>query len=291
MDFSFLNIPSSIQEIQTSWSKTADIQLFIKRDDLIHSVISGNKFRKLKYNLLEAKKLGKTKILTFGGSYSNHIHATAYACREFGFESVGIIRGEEEKTWSKTLIDAQKWGMKLLFISRGEYRDKYNPLILNKLIEDLTEYYLIPEGGANDLGAKGCGEIIAELNTDFDFICTAAGTGTTAKGLIENTHPNTEIIVFSALKGDFLRDEISNSLIKKTKKWQLQTDYHFGGYAKTTPSLFDFMAEFEQETAIKLDQVYTAKMLFGLKDLVLKNVFLPNTKILCLHTGGLQGNV
>ena len=268
-----------------------NIQLFIKREDFLHPIISGNKFRKLKYNIQEAKKLGHTKLLTFGGAYSNHILAVAGAGAEFGFSTIGIIRGEELESKiaeNPTLAKAQELGMRFYFVSRTAYRDKEEITFVNHLQEKFGNFYLIPEGGTNELAIKGCEEILtSEDKSYFTHIACAVGTGGTISGLINSSGQNQQIIGFSSLKGAFLSDVIRNFATQEN--WHTNCDYHFGGYGKVSDELISFLNRFYQETRIPLDPVYTGKMMFGIFDLIEKDYFPPGAKILAIHTGGLQG--
>ena len=270
------------------------VELFIKREDEIHPFVSGNKFRKLKYNLLEAKKQQKQNLLTFGGAFSNHIVATAVAGNLNGFKTIGIIRGDElgknlEQTLANnaTLYEAHKNGMTFDFISRTQYREKSSAVFINQLKEKYGDFYLIPEGGTNDLAVKGCEEILTQDDTIFDYICCAIGTGGTIAGLINSAESHQQIIGFPALKGSFFATEIQQ--FAHQKKWNLENDYHFGGYAKYTLELIHFINNFKKETGVLLDPIYTGKMIFGILDKIQKNHFKANTKILAIHTGGLQG--
>ena len=267
-----------------------DINLTIRRLDLVHPQISGNKFFKLKYNFLEAKRQGYQHILSFGGAYSNHIAATAFAAQQFGFQSVGIIRGEElaDRPFNPTLATAQQFGMQLNFISRDKYRRKHQPEYLAELGHQFPEHYIIPEGGTNPLAIQGCKEILnAEDLQNYEVICCAVGTGGTLSGIIEASSAHQKVLGFSALKGDFLQRDVQQWTTKQN--WQITDAYCCGGYAKTTPELLQFMQSFEAEHSIPLEQVYTAKMMIGLFDLIEQNYFPKNTRILVIHTGGLQG--
>lgn len=266
------------------------VELFIKRDDVLHKEISGNKFRKLKYNLEAAKEAGKKKLLTFGGAYSNHIAAVAAAGKYFGFETIGIIRGDElldKFLENPTLRKAYEDGMQFEFVSRGQFRNKYDALFLERLKQLYGDYYLIPEGGTNHLAVKGCEEILNNEDEFFDVICCAVGTGGTVSGLVNASRPHQTVLGFPALKGDFLTDEIR--IYAENDRWKLVTDYHFGGYAKINNELKQFMQYFFNENLISLDPVYTSKMVFGVFDLITKGYFAPGTKVLMIHTGGLQG--
>ena len=277
------------QNIEVS-NKT--ITLAIKREDLLHPFISGNKFRKLKYNILKVKELNCDKLITFGGAYSNHIAAVAFACQESGIESIGIIRGDElaNKVQSNpTLLFAQNCGMKFVFVSRQVYQNKTAESFIFELNTRYGNHYLLPEGGTNELAIKGCGEIITDQDSEFDYICCAVGTGGTITGIINSANKNQKILGFPALKGDFLKDEIRK--FAQNSNWDLVMDYHFGGYGKVTNDLIDFINQFYINTKIPLDPVYTGKMVYGIMDLINTNYFPNGAKILMIHTGGLQGVV
>jgi 1-aminocyclopropane-1-carboxylate deaminase len=267
-----------------------EITLHIKREDLIHPFISGNKFRKLKYNLLKANEEKKTKLLTFGGAFSNHIAAVAYAGKENNFETIGIIRGEELESQifeNPTLQFAHECGMKFQFVSREEYKNKTTDLFLKKLQKKHGDFYLIPEGGANSLAVKGCEEILTAEDSQFSHICCSIGTGGTISGLINTSQRPQKIIGFPSLKGDFLSEDIRKFALKSN--WELITDYHFGGYGKINEELVRFINDFYQQTKIPLDPVYTGKMMYGIVELISKGYFPKGAKILAIHTGGLQG--
>ena len=278
------------QLVELPLFKEKQITLVIKREDLLHPFISGNKFRKLKYNILEAQKERNHTLLTFGGAYSNHIAAMAYAANQRGLKSIGIIRGEElENSWHKnaTLQKAHDDGMRFKFINRGDYRQKGNLKFIEQLRNEFGEFYMVPEGGTNSLAIKGCEEILTEKDEDFDFICSSVGTGGTVSGLINASFLHQHVIGFSALKEDFLKADIEKSV--NNERWQLNTEFHFGGYAKISEELVCFINEFKEKTAIPLDPIYTGKMMFGLFHMAKHDIFEPKTKILAIHTGGLQG--
>ncbi|MHA7830603.1 MAG: 1-aminocyclopropane-1-carboxylate deaminase/D-cysteine desulfhydrase [Flagellimonas sp.] len=278
------------QHIDIPLLREKGITLYLKREDTIHPFVSGNKYRKLKYNLLEAKKQGKDTLLTFGGAFSNHIAATAYAGQEQGLKTIGVIRGEElEDKWQNnpTLNMAHEHGMQFHFVSRSDYRLKNEPSFLKNLKSQFGDFYLLPEGGTNKLAVKGCTEILTEDDATFDYICSAVGTGGTVAGLINASRPHQTVLGFPALKGNYLIEEIRT--FAQNQRWQLVTDYHFGGYAKVDQQLIDFINLFKNETGIPLDPIYTGKMLFGIFELVKRDVFSPGSQILAIHTGGLQG--
>ena len=293
-DLSILKLPSPVQQLHSAFLNQYNINLYIKRDDLIHKDISGNKWRKLKYNLLAAKNQNKNTLLTFGGAYSNHIHATAAAGKYFGFKTIGIIRGEAYETLNPTLQDAHNWGMQLEYISRATYKKKHTKDFIENLKQKLGDFYLIPEGGNNELGVKGCHEIIYELKDDFDTICIDCGTGASMAGLIIALNNRMHTLGFAMLKGaDFLKKDIESHIRNHSdiamNNWSLNLDYHFGGFAKTSDELFNFIKLFKQDYDIQLDPVYTGKMFFGLFELIKQGYFKANSKILVIHTGGLQG--
>lgn len=277
------------QKIQFSLPK--GIELFIKRDDLLHPIISGNKFRKLKYNIAAAKALEHKTMLTFGGAFSNHILAVAGAGATFGFKTIGIIRGEELEdkiNENPTLAKAKELGMQFYFVSRITYREKENAAFVTHLQDKFGAFYLVPEGGTNALAIKGCEEILTPVDKEFfTHIICGVGTGGTFSGLINASNEKQQLIGFSSLKGAFLSEVIRN-FVSKTN-WIVNDEYHFGGYGKVTNELIAFLNSFYSQTSIPLDPVYTGKMVFGVLDLIQKDYFPENSKILMVHTGGLQG--
>ena len=278
------------QRIQLPLLDELEVELYIKREDLIHPTITGNKFRKLKYNILKAKEEGLDCLLTFGGPYSNHILATALAGQEYGLRTIGLIRGEElTKKWelNPTLSAAHRAGMKFEFITREKYREKSTRAFLTQLTADYGRSYILPEGGTNVLAVKGCEEILTDEDEVFDYICCSVGTGGTLSGLINSSLAKQKILGFPALKGNFLQKDICKFAHKEN--WDLHTDYHFGGYARVSAELIMFINDFKQKTQIQLDPVYTGKMLYGIMDLLKNDYFKPQTSILAIHTGGIQG--
>ena len=268
----------------------AKVKVFIRREDLIHPFVSGNKFRKLKYNLLQAAKENHHTLLTFGGAYSNHIAATAYAGKQSGFKTIGIIRGDElasKINENPTLKFAQDCGMKFEFVSRQQYRMKESLDFISKLNNKYGSYYLVPEGGTNSYAIKGCEEILSNQDSIFDYICCAVGTGGTIAGISNSVIEKQKVLGFPSLKGDFLQKDICN--FAKQDNFSLISDYHFGGYGKVNEELIVFINSFYKENKIPLDPIYTGKMVFGVIDLINKNYFPENSKILLIHTGGTQG--
>lgn len=290
----FQNIHSEIEKVAFTEIQKYPVELFIKRDDKLHPQISGNKFRKLKYNLLEAKKQNQTTLLTFGGAFSNHIAATAAAGNAFGFKTIGVIRGDElahnvEKVMTNpTLKFAKEQGMAFHFVSRANYRKKTQANFIKNLKDEFGDFYLVPEGGTNTLAVKGCEEILSETANEYNVICSSVGTGGTISGLINASKKHQTVIGFPALKGNFLHNEIEKYVLKD-KNWSLNTEFHFGGYGKILEELIRFMNNFKAETNIPLDPIYTGKMMYGIVTLIKKNYFPEGSKILAIHTGGLQG--
>lgn len=281
---------TEIIELKSQIFEQFDIRLLIKREDQNHPFVSGNKWWKLAYNLEEAINSGQRTLLTFGGAYSNHIYATAAAANELGMTSIGIIRGEETLPLNPTLSFAKACGMKINYVSREVYRNKTNASFIEHLRDQFGSFYLIPEGGTNELAVKGCEEFGKQLNEEvsFDYLCVPIGTGGTIAGILNGVPESRKIIGFPSLKGaSFLEDEIKKYTLKKN--WQLVYDYHFGGYAKITRELMVFMNEFEKQFNIPLDPIYTSKMMFGIMDMIKKKIFEPGSTILAIHTGGLQG--
>ena len=286
-----IHFPEIQSEIQFL-TKINEVELHILREDQIYPSISGNKFRKLKYNLEEFSKGNYDAILTFGGAYSNHISATAAAGKEFNIPTIGIIRGEElsEKiAENPTLSFAQKAGMKLKFISREQYRNKSNPEFLEKLKSEFGNIYILPEGGTNELAIKGCEDILNENTREFNYIACAVGTAGTISGIVKSSENQQIMLGFPALKDSgFLSDEINR--FTNRSNFKLIKDYHFGGYAKVNNELLEFINDFKRQFGVTLDAVYTGKMMFGIFQLIQNGFFPKGTKILAVHTGGIQGN-
>ncbi len=264
------------------------LNVFIKRDDLIHPLISGNKWRKLKYVLQEAHRQQKRHLVTFGGAFSNHLLATAAAGARFGFKTTGFVRGEDVQ--NNTLFLCRLHGMNLIFTDRESYKNK--PELFNNHFAEDAEAYFIDEGGASTEAVKGCSELVTELPIIYDHIFCACGTGTTAAGIITGLQQQQMLSAFHAVpvfkNGDFMRQEI-DACLKIPADYQLHTAYHFGGYAKTTPELINFIKNFVASTGILIEPVYTAKALYTVFDLTIQNYFEPESNILVIHSGGIFG--
>jgi len=286
--------PTPIQFLAHTILAEKGIELAIKRLDLVHPEVSGNKFFKLKYNLEKIKSDQKSKILTFGGAFSNHIYATAEAAYAENLESIGIIRGERIEPLNATLARAEKLGMQLHFVDRKIYRNKTEPEFLASLKEKFGDYYFIPEGGTNKLAIKGTQEILNIEDEKFSTICSSIGTGGTFTGLYSTLSAQQNLLGFSSLKGEFIHREIADLIemhqLKSQGEYQIFTNYHFGGYAKYKQELIDFIWWFYESFGIVLDPIYTGKMAFGIWDLIQGNHFSNGSKLLMIHSGGLQGN-
>ncbi len=281
------------QDLQLPLLDEKKVQVLVKRLDLLHPVVQGNKYYKLLYNIQAAKESGHSCLLTFGGAYSNHIHATALSAAHNGLNSIGMIRGEIPKPLNPTLADAKTQGMELYPMSRISYREKNDPEVLEKLKLKFGDVYIIPEGGTNALAIKGSREILEPDDKEMDIVTVPVGTGGTFAGLLASASSNQQVLSFSALKGSFIHQEISSLLeahqISPSCSWQIHTAYHFGGYAKFNPELIQFIKEIKKASGIPLEPLYTGKMLFGLLDLIRQDTFPRGTRILAIHTGGLQG--
>ena len=267
------------------------IVVSVKRIDLVHPHIAGNKFYKLKYNLQAAREQGKTLLISFGGAYSNHIHALAHAAHEYGFQALGIIRGQElaEQALNPTLQDAADLGMRFEFISRSNYRQKHTPEFLQAVLARHPNAYIIPEGGCNDLAIQGCAEILSDADKrDFEVICCAVGTGGTLAGLINASAAQQRLIGYAALKTDHLSVEIMHMTHKR--QWQVFSEEVFGGYGRFNAELLDFIANTQACAGLPLDPVYTGKAFYRLSQHIAEGLFAPNSRILFIHTGGLQGH-
>ena len=309
LNLSLKSTPSLIQTIQNDLLKSKGITLLIKRDDLIHPQVSGNKWRKLKYNLLAAKAQKQNTLLTFGGAFSNHIYATAAAGKVLGFKTIGLIRGERIEPLNPTLAYAESVGMELHFISRSDYRRKEEEVYQKEVREQFGDFFLIPEGGTNVSAIQGCTELVDEVKEQLaelpDYWCAACGTGGTLSGIIKGLNGQKKVLGFSVLKGDFHQKDIegllhevsrSTAQVSDTLKvsdtydnWQVNTDYHFGGYAKFKLELIDFINAFKKDNNIQLEPIYTGKLFYGIYDLIKNDYFPSGSSIFAVHTGGLQG--
>lgn len=290
-----MSITSPLQEINTALFNKHRIKVFIKRDDLIHPIISGNKWRKLKYNLLAAKNTDKQGIISFGGSYSNHIHALAFACHQERLNCIGIIRGEESYHTNFTLSWAKHWGMSLNFVDRKTYRMRANSDYLQALQTQYPQHLIVPEGGSNRLALPGVSEVIDELNqqVDFDTLITPVGSGGTLAGLIQGDNNQHNLLGIAVLKQQGYLSQAVKDLLPQSQQhlnnWQINDEFHRGGYAKFSKEDAQKILLFSQQSGINFEPVYSGKMLLALLDLVEQGYFSAGHRIVLLHTGGLQG--
>ena len=291
-----------LEKVRLSIEEDEPFSFDIKRDDLIDPVISGNKWRKLKYNLLKAEELHKTGVLTFGGPFSNHLIATAKACSKQKLQSIGIVRGDELNPSSNATLKAcAEYGMQLVFVSRSDYQRKDDPYYLKELANQYAEHYIVPEGGRNYYGVIGCQHILTETENDYDHVYLAGGTGTTAAGVVLSVPEKTQVHVVSALKGDFLLKDIKHLLElvlndaqfveDYTKQLHVVNDGHFGGYAKAPQDLLDFLNDMYGKTGLKLDPIYTGKAFYKMVNDYKNGLINKGDKVLFIHTGGLQGAI
>lgn len=285
------NISTDIIENELTLQK--NIRLDILRLDKIHPVVSGNKWFKLQYYIQEAIENKYDTILTFGGAYSNHIAATAFAAKEYGLKSAGIVRGEEPKQWSHTLLEAATLNMQLVFLNRKEFQLTKRNASSEDFSKQFGKVYIIPEGGFGFQGVRGAAGIPATTNTSsYTHIISAVGTGTTIAGILSTSCSEQQVIGISSMKNNYsLKEDIqylTNQPLPET--FHLIHDYHFGGFAKYTPELISFMNKFYHTAKIPLDIVYTSKMIYGIFDLMKKDFFSPHSTLLSIHSGGLQGN-
>ncbi len=283
--------PSTLTQIADPLLEKHAVSLWIKRDDLLHPIISGNKWRKLKYNLNHALSLSADTLISMGGPYSNHLHALAYMGKFLGLNTIGFIRGERPSRLTPTLQDMANWGMELRFVPRSDYRQFRSYKGWQDLPGIKLNQYWLPEGGATPLALKGIMELVDEIDIPFDNLCVACGTGATLAGLINAVAGQQSVLGFAALNNaKFLEKEVQTLLLDVFHHWEILLDYHCGGFGKLNPELVSFISDFEQKTSIPLEPVYTGKMLYALYDLIAKGHFEPGQRIIALHTGGLQGN-
>lgn len=284
-----LLLPSPVEELCHDRLTDRGVRLYLKRDDLIHPEIPGNKWRKLKYNLAGAAKDGHDTLLTFGGAYSNHIRATAAAGYYFGYATIGVIRGEQHLPLNATLACATARGMRLEYLDRTMYRHKNSPAVLERLRQQFGDFYLVPEGGSNAHAVRGAAELPAELRVGYDIICCPCGTGGTLAGIAAVLPSGPRVLGFSVLKGGgFLVDEVrrlQREYGTETANWSIELDYHFGGFARRTAVLDKFITDFHERHGLQLDWVYVAKMLYGIFAMVERGAFAPGTSIVAVITG------
>lgn len=285
-----LKVTPFIQKLAPEWYDNKLAEIAMLRLDVVHPVISGNKYYKLKENIRKCKAIGKSSLLTFGGGYSNHLIATAAMAQEAGLDSIGIIRGVYNEL-TPTLKDCEGYGMKLYHIPIAEYRKKEDKGWLDRLAEDHGHPYIIPEGGANKEGRAGVADIARYIPPGYNHIAVSVGTGTTLAGIVNSTH----VLVsgFAPMKkGSYIADDVMEYINdKRIDNYKVYDEWHYGGFGKYNDELLNFMNDFYYVNDIPLDVVYTSKMMCGVIQLVRDGRFSKTDKLLCIHTGGLQGNV
>jgi 1-aminocyclopropane-1-carboxylate deaminase len=282
-----------IQPLSPGWYQHKVAGIDMLRLDMLHPVISGNKWYKLKHNLRHAKSKGYENVLTFGGAYSNHLIATAAAANEYGIQAIGIVRGAyNEGVLTPTLVACREAGMELMFITKEEYKKKEEPWWLQKLAAQFNNLFIIPEGGANEWGRAGAEEIAIRIPASYTHVCLPVGTGTTFIGLRNGLAGEQQLLGFVPMKnGTYLKEDIAKHIDNnKNNNWQLFDTWHFGGFGKWNDELPGFMNDFYKINDVPLDIVYTSKMMYGIYKMVSEGYFSPGAHILCVHTGGLQGN-
>lgn len=290
-------LPSPLEILRDDRLASCGVEVWLKRDDLIHPELPGNKWRKLKYNLAAAADAGERTLLTFGGAYSNHIRAVAAAGYHLGFSTIGMIRGEEHRPLNPSLSFAVERGMRIYYLDRSDYRRKASEEVADRLRRRFGAFYLLPEGGSNELAVRGCAELAAEIPGEFDVICCPCGTGGTLAGVAGGLEEagglgdsGQRAIGFSVLKGgEFLERDVAELQRRwfgsPSSNWRVETRFHFGGYARRNAELDDFIADFSRRHGIELDWVYTAKMMYGIFALAEERYFRPGTRLIALITG------
>lgn len=289
--------PSVELIIQPDWATKHGITLVVKRDDLLHPVISGNKWRKLKYALIPAIEAKTTRIISFGGGFSNHVHALGYCCQQLNIQFTAIIRGDYSLNPSPMLQDLIRWKANIQYVDRQTYRQRTNPDYLQTMQQQYPHALFIPEGGSQLQALKGVAEIIDELQNPYDYVLAPVASGGTLAGIVAGLTDHDKlsdchVLGIGVLKGEGYLEQLVTDLLAKntqTQSWQINHDYHFGGYAKSNHELTEFCQNFYEQTEIKIEPVYSGKLFFALRDLIVKGHFPRGSRILALHTGGLQG--
>ena len=285
-----LRLPSPLEPLRDDRLRESGVEVWLKRDDLVHPDLPGSKWRKLKYNLAEAARTGERTLLTFGGAYSNHLRATAAAGHYYGFSTIGLVRGEEHRPLNPSLAFAARHGMRLAYLNRGDYRRKTDPEVVAALRQEFGEFYPLPEGGSNKFAVLGSAELPAEIEPDFDVICCPCGTGATLAGLAGGLSDQQRAIGFAVLKGaGFLEHDVADlqraAFGRRTGNWRIEHGFHFGGYARRDAVLDAFIEDFAARHGLVLDWVYVAKMMFGVFALTRQGAFRPGSRVVVVITG------
>ncbi|MGS2719119.1 1-aminocyclopropane-1-carboxylate deaminase/D-cysteine desulfhydrase [Paraglaciecola aestuariivivens] len=289
-----INQPSPIHPLCPNWQGIENINLLVKRDDLLHPIISGNKWRKLKFALLQAVQQQTQHIISFGGGFSNHLHALGYCCHKLNIQFTAIVRGDYSSNLSPMLQDLVKWKTNIQYVDRQTYQERNSPAYLSQLIKHSPKACIIPEGGSQQAALKGVGEILQEITQPIDYLILPVGSGGTLAGLVANTNnPMYQLIGIGVLKGQDYLESLVQALLPNphttTAQWHIEHDYHFGGYGKSPEPLKQFCSDFTQNTQVPIEPVYSGKMFFAIQALIANQNFAPGSTVLALHTGGLQG--
>ncbi|MHA6623781.1 1-aminocyclopropane-1-carboxylate deaminase/D-cysteine desulfhydrase [Pseudonocardia sichuanensis] len=282
-----VRVPSPLQELVDD--RLGDVRVLLKRDDLIHPELAGNKWRKLKYLLADARSSGASTLLTFGGAYSNHLRAVAAAGRMFGFRTIGVVRGEE-RPYNDVLAAAVRDGMQLHYLDRATYRRKDDPAVVEQLRRTYSDFYLVPEGGTTTFAFPGCRELVGEIDRPFDVITCPVGTGGTIAGISAALGPHRRALGFSVLKGLLSLDDDVRALQRTAggpvvDNWAIDHRFHCGGFARRSPELDEFLHDFSRRHGLLVDHVYVGKMLLGLFTLLAEGAFVPGSTVVALVTG------
>jgi 1-aminocyclopropane-1-carboxylate deaminase len=282
-----------VHDLHIRWLDLGRVQISVLRADLCDPLLSGNKFFKLRYNLAAASESGHDTLLSFGGAWSNHLHALAAAGQRSGMHTIGVVRGESAAPLTECLAEAQAFGMHLHFVTRSVYRKRNSPEFLAKLQDQFGSCFVVPEGGANIHGVRGCQELLApELAAQYSHVALACGTGTTLLGLVSSIR--TPVLGIQVLKGaGYLEGEISAGLLRHglqaSAPWTVFDQFHRGGYARADAELLDFLERLERDTGLPLEPVYIGKVFMALQALIKAGHFAAGSRILVVHGGGLQG--
>jgi 1-aminocyclopropane-1-carboxylate deaminase len=284
---------SPLQKLDNLWPNSDKVEIWVKRDDLLHPIISGNKWRKLKYALVDIILQNPSRVISFGGGYSNHLHALAYACHKLNIHFTAIVRGDYSQNLTPMLKDIACWNAEICYVDRKTYQRRNDADYLALLASNSEDIVIIPEGGSQVSATKGVAEIVSELDQNFDYIIAPVGSGGTLAGLVSGaSHLKTKILGIAVLKGpNYLEQQVQNLLpiLTFSDHGEILHNYHFGGYAKSTEELKEFCQGFTEQANIRIEPVYSGKLFFAARDLVTRQIIPKGSRILLLHTGGLQG--
>ncbi|WP_332874146.1 1-aminocyclopropane-1-carboxylate deaminase/D-cysteine desulfhydrase [Bowmanella yangjiangensis] len=290
-----INTPSPVQPLCVDWPGSEQVELFIKRDDLIHPIISGNKWRKLKYALLEARQKGVAEIISFGGGHSNHLHALGYCCQQLGIQLMALVRGDYSQNPTPMLRDLYQWQAQIIYLDKATYQQRSQSDFIGAWQAAHPNAMIVPEGGSQAQALPGVAEILQEQEQKFSHIIVPVGSGGTLAGLIQarqiQHQDNTQLLGIAALKGEGYLEELVTNLLPQSAptNWHIEHRFHFGGYAKSTAELHTFCQTFRSHTGIGIEPVYSGKACWALKQKLAEGYFPQGSRVLLIHTGGLQG--